>query len=237
MLRELHRAQTSTALSTSDAQIAGPNPRRYALIIDAPPLNVSGQLAKGVTASTVDVSTTGIKLTYTVGAGVQGYLLSVSWTLTAGAAPTIALELKRGATTFKLILAVVQGVTSVPMSLLAGDKIQLDVTTGGVAGTADMTINASEDQLGGQVTVSFTGPAVLNNGHNLYPGGSPLILTHDHIGQAIREDIHAIAASGTPTITVTDVFEVDCPCLDSSREAPSPVQATGKVGNYGRQVK
>jgi hypothetical protein len=56
-----------------------------------------------------------------------------------------------------------------------------------------------------RVTLDFGKPAVLDNGITLYPGGPPFLLLYDHIGNAIREEIHAITTAGAQSIGVVDI--------------------------------
>jgi|ERR1700730_375174 len=44
-----------------------------------------------------------------------------------------------------------------------------------------------------RVTLNFQGPAALDLGITLYPGRDPLWLLYDRLGEAIHEDIFAIA--------------------------------------------
>jgi hypothetical protein len=44
-----------------------------------------------------------------------------------------------------------------------------------------------------RITLNFQGPAALDQGITLYPGRDPLWLLYDRLGEAIHEDIFAIA--------------------------------------------
>lgn len=57
-----------------------------------------------------------------------------------------------------------------------------------------------------RVTINFAGPAVLDQGINIHPGTLPLILIEEDIGQALREEIHAITTGGPETLGILDVF-------------------------------
>ena len=56
-----------------------------------------------------------------------------------------------------------------------------------------------------RVTIDFGRPAVMDQGITLYPSGAPLILLYEHVGQAIREEIHAITTAGPMSIGVLDI--------------------------------
>ena len=214
MERKLFRTQTAVSISSSDTVLAGNNPRRYAIVVDSPAANVSPQLQESQLVHNVSTASTGVKLSYTVPAGVQAYLQSASFFTTAGGPPTLALQVVRGANTITLEQGTANFVQNLSFALLAGDTVQWNCTVLQAASTADLSLSIVQDQLAGHVTVSFVQPAVLGNGINLYPGDPPLVLLYDHVGDAIREEIHAIAASGTPTITIVDIFESNCPCQD-----------------------
>lgn len=79
------------------------------------------------------------------------------------------------------------------------------------------------------VTLSFGKAAVLHKGINLFKGGPPFVLLYDHVGQAIREEINAISATGAAVIGVVDIMEIDCGCSDA--EGVNPLSYTGR-GKY-----
>lgn len=64
------------------------------------------------------------------------------------------------------------------------------------------------------VTLAFGKPAVLHKGITLFAKGPPFVLLYDHIGQAIREEINAISATGVAVVGVLDIMEDDCPCME-----------------------
>jgi hypothetical protein len=51
-----------------------------------------------------------------------------------------------------------------------------------------------------RITLDFGGPAVLDQGIVLYPATLPLLLSSEHIGEGLKEDIFAIGAVGSQTI-------------------------------------
>ena len=57
-----------------------------------------------------------------------------------------------------------------------------------------------------RVTLSFGGPAVLDQGITLYPLGQPLLLLFDYLGDALHEDVFAITTAGAQTVGFVDVF-------------------------------
>ena len=57
-----------------------------------------------------------------------------------------------------------------------------------------------------RVTLSYGGPAVLDQGITLYPTNQPLLLLFDYLGDAMHEDVFAITTGGAQTIGFVDVF-------------------------------
>lgn len=62
-----------------------------------------------------------------------------------------------------------------------------------------------------QVFVNFGRSALDGSGNGIgMPVAAnmpPLYLTYDNMGDSIREEIHAVAGAGTPTITINEFFE------------------------------
>jgi hypothetical protein len=56
-------------------------------------------------------------------------------------------------------------------------------------------------------TLSFKGPAVLDQGITLYPLTAPFYLTFDHVGEAIHEPIQAISAVAPQNVNVLEIFK------------------------------
>lgn len=86
------------------------------------------------------VATTGVKLSYVCPAGRVCKVLDASIFLTAGAAPTIALQAILGGVTVTLQNFTTNADPNTTVWLAAGDTIQWNVTVAGAAGTADLTI-------------------------------------------------------------------------------------------------
>jgi len=88
-----------------------------------------------------------------------------------------------------------------------------------------------------RITLGFAGPVVLDQGINLYAADPPFVLLYDHIGQAIREEIWAIASTASQSIGYLDIFEEDCPCMEkeglSALELGKPAGRIGSIlGRY-----
>ena len=199
------RDQRYYQLGQSSIQIAGPNSRRKALIITAPPSLVDEQLNVGAVNGAVDTSTTGVKSSYTVPAGQQAVLLVATFQETTGTGVVAAIQVVRGATTYNLASFTTAGYFG-GFALIAGDKVQWNVTTAVAASVSDFTISVGLDQLSQRITISFTTPAVIDQGLNLAPGTLPLQLVSEVYGDSLKETVTAIANAGSPTIGVLDIF-------------------------------
>jgi hypothetical protein len=155
---------------------------------------------------------TGDVLSFTVPAGQNALLTSAGWTIAAGGTPTVGLTLVRGGVTFLVNVITVNQTQVMNLPLTSGDTVNMHVYVGAAATTIDAFLGISGGSSSGSVTLSFAGPAVLNQGLNIYPGNQPLVLTGDHIGQAFREDIRGIADTAGQQVNVIDISEIDCPC-------------------------
>ena len=93
------------------------------------------------------------------------------------------------------------------MRLLSQTHVQLGSTSVQLVGanTRRYALVISSDSAAA-FTLSFKGPAVLGQGIQVAAGSPPLQLSYDSYGDALREPIYAIAATGTPTIGVLDFF-------------------------------
>lgn len=202
----LLRDQRSTTLSQSSQQIAGPNGRRRALVITAPPSLANPETYTGDQQGGVSTATTGVKASYTVPAGLQATLDSATFVETTGTTVVSALQVVRGATTYTLASYTTAGAYTGKFPLQPGDKIQWNVTTAIAASVSDYTISVALDNASQRITVSFTSPAVLDQGINLQPGTLPLELGWDVYGDALTEPIYAVASAGSPTIGILDIF-------------------------------
>lgn len=200
------RDQTFTTLSTASKQIAGPNPRRKAVVITAPSASDTPTISDGTVTDAASTASTGAKSSYTVPAGTEAVLNSATFFDSSAITAICALELVRGGLTYTLASYTGSGIFAAPVPLQAGDIVQWDCTTLLAASTADFTINVTRENAQNVITISFSGPAVLNQGINLNPNTLPLTLDTGIYGDALTGAIYAIAAVGTPTIGVLDIF-------------------------------
>ena len=200
------RNQTFTVLGQTSKQIAGPNMRRKKILISSPPTLINPETNTGASAFHVDTSVGGIKVTYTVPAGVQATLQSATVGETTGTTVVSALQLVRGGNTLLLASFTGSGSFGAATPLQAGDVVQWNVTTAVALSFCDYTLNVVQDAANARITISFSGDAVLDQGITINPGQLPLDLSSEMYGEAIREPIFAIAASGSPTIGVLDIF-------------------------------
>lgn len=92
----------------------------------------------------VDVSTTGVKQTYTVPAATASRLISATMLVTAGVAPTITVVWTTGAT--PTVLATQSGNFTLPFKQwgIATDTFTFEVTVAGAGGVATLTLVTEE---------------------------------------------------------------------------------------------
>jgi len=205
--RHIMRNQTFVSVGATSKQILGPNPNRWAILISSPNANFTDVLPQTQLAAAVSITATGVKLSYTVPAGTQATLTSATEFQGSGLG-TAALQLVRGASTVSLFQtgATASNVFTGQIPLTAADVIQWNETVGSAGNTADFMLAISQTQGQGRITLSFAVAAVLDQGINQYPGQTPLLLMYGDVGDAIREEINGISASGTSTIGVIDFF-------------------------------
>src|SRR5579863_4464934 len=163
-------------LTQTSQQILPPNVLRKGVIFSTPPDFEDDQLNVGAVNGAVDTSTAGVKSSYTVPAGQQGALLSATFLETTGTGVVAAAQVVRGATTYNLASYTTAGYYG-GFSLIAGDKVQWNVTTAVAASVSDFTLSVALDQLNQRITISFISPVVLDQGIDLHVNTSPLQLT------------------------------------------------------------
>jgi hypothetical protein len=205
--RALQRDQRTVTVGTTDVVLLGPNVKRRALLIGAPIPPDTQSVNEGTLTSAADTSTTGVKSTYTVPAGVQAVLTSATMFGTTGSTQVAALQLVRGATTVNLFSATGAGTWTGVVPLQTGDVINWRCTTAVGASVTDFSINVQRDRLNTRITISLIGTAVAEQGLTLSPGTLPLYLHEDHIGTAIQHEIHAISNVAGVAVPVVDVFD------------------------------
>lgn len=200
--------QRFTSVAQSSVQIAGPNQRRWALIIGSPNANFTDVLNSSKTAQAVNTAGGGVKLSYTVPTGSQAQITAASFFETTGTGVVSALQYQpSGGAATNIAQFTTSGVFSTPFPLNSGDLIQWNVVTPIAASVSDFTLGITQTQGVGRVTIVTKIKAVQDQGQNLYPGQTPLLLLYDYLGNALREDWFAICAAGTATIPVWDFFE------------------------------
>jgi hypothetical protein len=205
--KALQLDQSFASVGTSDTKLVGPNTKRRALLIGAPIPTDTPVVNDSTLTSGADTSTTGVKSSYTVPAGVQATLLSATMNETTGTTVVAQLQIHRGATVIALQIFTKVGVYSAPADLQAGDIIEWNVTTAVALSVTDFTIFASRERVPPRVTLSFVGAPTAEQGLTLSPGTLPLYLHDDHIGSAIQREVRAIANAGTVTVPVVDIFD------------------------------
>lgn len=203
----LYRDQSVVSVGTSDTKLLGPNPRRWAVIISSPVAFRELYTSKTVINRQVDTTTLGVKSSYVAPANTEARSVFRSVFNTAGTFGTVQLQLVRGGNTSVITSLTASGTQQGEIDLQPGDTIQWNQTVVSAAGIADFIISVMEQQAQGRITLSFQSAAVLDSGIDLYPGTQPLILLYDHVGQAIREEIRAIASLSAQTVSVLDIFE------------------------------
>lgn len=122
---------------------------RYAWTEHAGPWQaVTGQ-PTSLLASAVSTAAAGTVLSYTVPTGGMVVLTSASWNLDGGTAPTMQLQLIRGATTY-VLQSGTAGVFLTPgIPLQGGDTIRWQCTVGGAGSTVDATLAGEPSTLAG----------------------------------------------------------------------------------------
>lgn len=203
--KNIFRDQRIINPTTSDGPFMGSNGRRRMLIISCPAPVDTPYTSDNSLANNVSTATLGIKLTYTVPAGVQATLTSATVAADVGTGVVSNLQLVRGAQTYNLAQYTTQGQFLGNLPLQAGDVIQWFVLTPIAASSSDFTINVQRNVVPGYVSVSFKGPAVLGEGLNLYAGGTPVILLPEDVAQGVREEIRCIASIAGLSVAVVEL--------------------------------
>lgn len=223
---KLWRNEIQVLVGTTSTKILGPNPRRFAVCFGTPIGTAGGgstQPTNGtVSGHAISTAATGPALTYTCPANTTALVNSADYSLLAGTAPSLRCLYIPSGGSQQFAGPVMSSGTLIQYNavLSAGDQFVLNVSTAGAGSTVDAQIFVEQFPAAGAggtdntVFISTDGPATVNGGMPLHPGAMPLLLLSDHIGQAIREDIFGIAANTAVTLTIWDIFEVDCPCQD-----------------------
>ena len=223
---KLYRNENLVTVGTTDSKLLGSNPRRWGVIFGTPiGSSVSGyvQPTDGtVSGHALDTTTTGNKLVYTCPANTTALVEGAVWVNLGGTAPSMRLVFTPNGGSSVFFGNPIAGGTvfNTGVAMSAGDTFAWNCSTIGAGSTIDAAISvlqyppASAGSTDNTVFISTDGPASVNGGMPLHPGNDPFMMTYEHIGQAIREEIRAIAANTPVTLTIWDIFEVDCPCSD-----------------------
>ena len=187
-------------------QLIGPNDKREALIISAPPGSITDQSPQSQSIFGADTSTAGTKLGFAIPVGFNAILQSATFVETAGTGVVAKFTVQYAAGETTIFQATTQGQFVGNISLTGGQVVRWDVVTAIAASTSDFTMNILVFAAGGRCTLSFGQPAVLDTGINLHPGPQPFILFYEDIGDAFREEVNAIMASGPQNIGFVDIF-------------------------------
>lgn len=223
---KLWRNESIVTVNTTDTKLLGSNPRRWGVIFGTPVATVVASAqsftSKTVWGTGIDDTTLGAKLTYTTPANTQSILTGMYYFQKTGAGVAVAFNAipNGGATTKIKNNPVTDNMVSFGLPLLPGDAVEVRVVTVGTGtidawiGVQEFTTPSASSTTDNTVFISTDGPAAVNSGMPLHPGNDPFMMTYEHIGQAIREEIRAIATSTAVGLTIWDIFEVDCPCTE-----------------------
>jgi hypothetical protein len=189
----LLRDQHTVTAGTSDVQLVGPNPKRKAIIIDglvqaSGPFQVLTQILHNAS-----VAALGNVLTYTTPANAFAEVTYTSGVLTGGAPATVVLNQTVSGNTVQTLVNTGNWFQNLDLVMPASSAANLNVTVVGAAGTMDLSLQVKQYNAPARATLSFLGPAVLDNGINIYSGTLPLIILDEWAGIAIQEEIHVIA--------------------------------------------
>lgn len=203
----LLREQRFVTLSTASKVLLPANPRRRGAIISAPAYSISGQASNNNTVAAADTTTLGAKLTTAGAASKQTKLTSASATLTAGATPTMALNLVDPTGTYELARGTLPLYWSGEVVFGFATSVEWRVVTAGAGSTANLFLGATNSAAPDRITLSFVGAAVQDQGVTLPFGSPPLILWPGAFGFALVEEVAVISSIANLTIGVLDIFE------------------------------
>lgn len=223
---KLWRNEIQVLVGTTNTKLLGPNPRRFAVMFGTPIGTAGGggiQPTNGtVSGHAISTAATGSVLTYNCPANTTALLNAAQYSLIGGTAPQLrTLYIPNGGSQQFLGPVMAAGtILQINSVLSAGDQVVLNCSAAGAGSTVDAQLFVEQfpAAAGGgtdnTVFISTVGAATVNGGMPLHPGITPFVLLSEHIGQAIREDIFGIASNTAVTLTIWDIFEVDCPCQD-----------------------
>lgn len=170
----LYTVRSCYGILTSSATVGQRMPRLQitdgvSIVLDLPPLNgqqssvghrynwteqagpwqaVTGQPVSAI-ASAASTAALGTVLSYTVPAGGGTLLTGASFFLIGGTAPTVALQLVRGATTITLWSGSASTIQTPAIPLSAGDVIRWQVTAAGAGSTGDFSLSGEPSTMAG----------------------------------------------------------------------------------------
>lgn len=204
--RHVRRAQYAVTVTSGGVLLLAANPGRIGCIISSP--NIDGGTTSNNTqlASAQSTATTGVKQSFTIPGGSTYTLTAAGTTETTATGVVSNLQLVRSSVTYNLGTVTTTGVIAGPVPLNSGDILQWNVTTAIATAVNDYWLGLSSIGVTNRVTLGFNNPAAIDQGPVLYPLGPPLILWKDVVGDALTEDIYAIARASNVTIGVWDLF-------------------------------
>jgi hypothetical protein len=163
-------------------QLLGPNPSRVAIIFNPPGVNRELFQSSPAVADNAAIDSTGVKLTYTAPSTRRAVALSAGVVINSGS-PTIQLRATIGGTTVLLDVTTASTIDTILLHLDPGDSVDWRVETAAAGGsTADFWISAADQQTQDRYTISLGGPAILDQGLTVHPGGPYLMLDQQEFG-------------------------------------------------------
>lgn len=182
MKSRLYRRHFTVSVGTASQDVVPPNPSRFALMLSVAAPNDTPLISDGTLTSGADTSTTGVKSSYVVPAGVQARLKSATMFETTGTTVVSRLQIVRGGTTYNLATITNNGSWIGDIPLQAGDTVQWNVTTAVALSVTDYTINVDRERVPARVTVNLVEAAVLGSGIDIIAGNVPVVLSRNEHG-------------------------------------------------------
>lgn len=166
-----------------------PNSHRCGLLLSPPVAALTGSGNVSKNAQGVSVAAGGVKLSFTVPAGVQCVLTSATMVETTGAGAVAALQwTPAGGVATDLATVTTAGSFNGNFPLSPGDTIAWNVTTTVVGGVADFALGLTQDRQEG-VLISIGAGRTPGQGIVLPVGARPLLLTAKALGRALQAAI------------------------------------------------
>jgi hypothetical protein len=234
--KHLSRDQQFKALAITDQIVIGPCERRWAAFFSlSGPQSVNGA-PKSSSINAVSTGTTGAKLSFTVPANCNYTLKTATFVSDAIGGQAMNLIINRVASgiNYNIATYTTNGVWFGDVPLFPGDIVQWFCSTAIASSTADLTLNFVANPECYRATISFKGPAVLDQGFTIYPGQDPQLIMYDDVGESFKEEIHAIAPALGATLEIMQII-MDKPCWDRMHSQQEIDDASSVVNrSWGR---